>query len=451
VTGYFVPTLLNYGERDLAQRLVAWLVAVQQPEGFFTDPDYKRPYIFDTGQALRGLLKGINLVPEAREAARRAADYLCRQMVDRGRGGFPASYGDFDYVPESIHLYVLPALRQAAEILANPAYREAADHCMEFYIRHEETLNIQSTLTHFLAYELEALIDLGRPELSAPALDQLRAVQAPDGSVRGIGSAKWVCTPGLIQLAICWYKIGDHEPADKATEWVEVRQAKSGGFRGSYGRGAWYFPSTEPAWAVKYYLDANFHRIRTFFHREASTFPEYVANEDGRLQAILSVVRPGDAVLEVGCGKGRFLKAIYERRPNVDCTGVDISAAFLQCVPQPIRAIEGSLEAIPSVDDQFDVVFCVEAIEHSANPTAAVSEMVRVAREGGWIVIIDKQRSQWGRLKCPPWESWPDKEELSSLLRRGCNEVEAVPVSYDGRPANDKLMVSWRGRKRRNA
>src|SRR5262245_51332519 len=63
VTGYLVPTLLEYGERDLATRLVHWLLSVQAPEGFFTDPDAGMPYVFDTGQGLRGLLAAAGTLP----------------------------------------------------------------------------------------------------------------------------------------------------------------------------------------------------------------------------------------------------------------------------------------------------------------------------------------------------------------------------------------------------
>src|SRR6516165_5642587 len=85
-TGYLIPTLREYGERDLATRLVRWLLAVQRADASFTDPDQGEPAVFDTGQVLRGLLASVATVPDAREAARCAADWICAQMVDGGRG-----------------------------------------------------------------------------------------------------------------------------------------------------------------------------------------------------------------------------------------------------------------------------------------------------------------------------------------------------------------------------
>ncbi len=257
VTGYIVPTLLDYGEDEFAARSLRWLARVQKPGGAFTDPDRDRPYVFDTGQALRGLLAGMELVPEARDAAGRAADYLRAQMITGGRGGFRLGYADGEAggIPEAIHLYVLPPLLLAAERLERPEYAEAARRCLDHYCASPGFLN-PDDLTHFLAYQLEALVDLGRADQARPVLDALRQAQAADGAVRAQGGASWVCTPGLAQLAVCWLKTGQPSPADQALGWLERHQEPSGGFLGSYGHGAAYFPDVEISWAAKYYLDA---------------------------------------------------------------------------------------------------------------------------------------------------------------------------------------------------
>jgi len=445
VTGYLVPTLLQYGERERATRLARWMLCIQRADGSYPGPDDGLPYIFDTGQTLRGLLAAIAVEPRAWDAASRVADYLCREMRDQGRGGFGNRYAGT--IPESVHLYVLPPLLQAANVFEHPQYRLAAENCLEYYISHHDALQV-GDLTHFLAYQLEALIDMGHADLASPVLNELRKQQKEDGSVRGVDGVTWVCTPGLAQLAICWYKLGQWEAADKAMDWLEAHQQPSGGFLGSYGLGATYFPSVESSWAAKFYLDAHLLRIESFFERNAPNFPETVPINDGRAQTILSVIQPHDQVLEVGCGKGRFLKVIHETFPETECVGVDISPALLAHVPAGIRTLSGSPESITSPDDSFDVVFSVEASKHLANPAAAVAEMIRVVRPGGWVAIIDKQQAHRGRLDCPPWERWPDVDGLRRLLNKGCDHVTAEPVGYDGRPAADGLMVAWRGQKR---
>ncbi len=443
VSGYIIPTLLQYGEKVLATRLIRWLICIQRSDGSYTSPEGV-PHVFDTGQVLRGLLAGAKLVPGSIAAARRSADYLCQQMVEGGKGGFGVRYSGS--IPESVHLYILPPLLQAAEVLEKSEYKVAAECCLEYYCEHEGALQIDE-LTHFLGYELEALIDLDRTDVAIKVLDTLHEQQV-NGSVRGKSDEKWVCSPGLAQLAICWYKIGQWEPADKALAWLEEHQQPSGGFFGSYGPGASYFPDDELSWAVKFYLDAHLLRVMSFFDRNAHIFPSAVSKDDGRAQAILSIVNPNDRVLEIGCGKGCFLQVVNEVYPATKCTGVVFTPALLAHVPEDIRTILGSLESIPSPDDSFDVVFSVEAIEHSANPAAVVAEMIRVARPGGWVIIIDKQQSHWGRMDCPPWERWPEIKTLSELLNKGCDNVTAEPVGYDGKLSADGMMAVWHGQKR---
>ncbi|MGI5817364.1 MAG: methyltransferase domain-containing protein [Armatimonadota bacterium] len=447
VTGYLIPTLLAYGERQIAARFVRWLRCIQRDGGAFTDCAGTTSYVFDSAQALRGLMAGSHLDPGADDAAHRAAGYLCGQMADGGAGGFGPRYAKaVPLVPETVHLYALPPLVEAATRFNEPRFEEAALRCLDYYCEHDDFLRIE-TLTHFLAYELEPLIDLGREELARPMLDRLSELQGADGAVRGQGGAPWVCTPGLLQLAICWYRIGERETADRAVEWAVNHQRVSGGFLGSYGRGASYHSRVEIPWAVKFYLDAERMRVRAHMDSIEDQLPSEVGPDDGRLEAILAVVEPGDRVLDVGCGKGRFLRAIRQAVPDAELVGVDISTVLLDHLPDGVEAVEGALEAIPVEDESFDVVVSVEAVEHSANLEAAVAEMIRATRPGGRIMIIDKQQKYRGRLVTLPWERWPEAGHLISLLRRGCDDVICEPVSY-GRHSADGMMVAWSGRRR---
>jgi ubiquinone/menaquinone biosynthesis C-methylase UbiE len=444
VTGYLIPTLLEYGERDLAIELTNWLLCIQRSDGSFADPDTGRSFVFDTGQALRGLLAAIGVVDGADRAARRAAEYLCASSLQAG--GFSRSYGGTN-CPEAVHLYVLPPLMEAATRLGCQQFRALANQCLEHYLRAGDSLRIDD-LTHFLCYELEALIDLGRTDLARPVLNDLSRLQAADGSVRGTGGATWICTPGLAQLAICWYKCGMIDAADRAMTWLDAHQERDGGFLGSYGAGASYKQDVEISWAAKFVLDAHLRRIRAFFARHASEFPSAVAPDDGRAQAVLRHVGRTGRVVEVGCGKGRFLKVVAAKRSGVTCCGVDPSPELLASVPAGIETTVGSLERVPHPDDAFDVAFAVESLEHSVAPQRAVAELVRVTKPGGWVVIVDKHDGAWGRLACPPWERWPEIETLASELRERCDDVSSELIPYDGRPASDGLMVAWSGRKR---
>jgi malonyl-CoA O-methyltransferase len=300
-----------------------------------------------------------------------------------------------------------------------------------------------------LAYELEALIDLGRAEIAMPVLERLRAEQRPDGAVPGTGGVQWVCAPGLAQLAVCWYKLGLWEPADLAMRWLEAHQESSGGFRGGYGENAWYFPDREPSWAAKFFLDAHALRMVSYFDREAAGALAPISQDDGRVRAILSVLGPRDNVLQVGCGNGQILKAVRDAQPGTTCTGVESSEALLRDVPAGVRAVQGFQENIPCPEAAFDVAFSVQTIEHSANIQAAVEELLRVTKPGGWIVIVHGKRIQWGQSRTP-WIREPSAAWMSRWLGRGCDHVtaESVGLPDEARPYPPGLMIAWKGLKR---
>ena len=406
VDGALVATLLAYGEKELAVELVRRLLSVQRDDGGFAGPDESQDSISSTSVALGGLLAASQSEPRATDAARRAADYLVDRMADARAEPPP--------------LDALPPLVDAAERLSCPGYAEAARRCLDYYAGRPDLVRADDP-TRLLVGRLDALLELGRRDLAEPALAEFRGLQPSDGVGR-LGPA------GLAQLALCWYRIGDWEPADRAMTWLDG-----------------HFHDLEAEWAAKFYLDAHRYRVAQFFGRHAEEFPDEVSIDDGRVLAIAASVRPGHRIVEVGCGKGRFLTAIRAHQSDVHCTGVDPSPGLWSHLPPEIEAVAGTLESIPLPDDSFDVAFSVEAIEHSANPARAVKEMIRIVRPGGQVIIIDKHRAQWGRLDCPPWEHWPRIEWLADQLGRGCDEVSAEPVAYDNNPA-DGLMIVWQGR-----
>lgn len=436
VTGYLVPTLLRYGERELAARLARWLVCIQRADGSYTSADGV-PYVFDTGQVLRGLLAARGIVRGALEAGRSAATYLCSEMIDGGRGGFGTRYSGS--IPESVHLYVLPALHAAAEVLKQSEFRVAADRCLEYYLASKDFLQM-SDLTHFLGYQLEALIDLGLANKARAVLDALREQQSADGSVRGMGGASWVCVPGLAQIAVCWYKVGQWQPADKALAWLEAHQQPSGGFHGSYGPGASYFPNAELSWAVKFYLDAHSLRLSSFLQRNVDEMKFSASHDDELTHTILSTIKPNDHVLEVGCGSVPFSNLVLEVCSGADVSLMPASRNQLGRVAHGIHVLDGFPESIPCPDNSVDVAFSVGAVMESSNPEIVVGEMVRVTKPGGAVLIIMRPES----AEEPPWRTWHlDPARMRKLLNSGCDDVTVKRLR-----SNVGNLVAWSSRKR---
>jgi SAM-dependent methyltransferase len=99
------------------------------------------------------------------------------------------------------------------------------------------------------------------------------------------------------------------------------------------------------------------------------------------IPALLEQVRPGDRVLDVGCGPGTLTAAAAERGAHV--TGVDLAAGMVAEARRrhpALTFIEADAEHLPFADDAFDVALGAFLVNHTPDAPAAVAELKRVAR-----------------------------------------------------------------------
>ena len=260
VTGYFIPTLYSWGEQELARTCTRWLLSIQLPNGAFPAPDGV-PYTFDTAQIMRGLCVAFNDMDNIEAPLRNACDWMLTQIEPDGRLGTPSTALWTGIANDLIHTYALPPLVQAGKLLGVKEYEDAAAFVLSYY-KKQETLVPFNRLSHFHAYAMEALCELGELELASRGMADVERCQRRDGSIPAYPDVEWVCSTGMAQYAIVWYTLGKKQQADLAMHYLEKIQNKSGGFYGSYGTGAKYIAGAEISWAVKYFLDAHLLKMR---------------------------------------------------------------------------------------------------------------------------------------------------------------------------------------------
>jgi 2-polyprenyl-3-methyl-5-hydroxy-6-metoxy-1,4-benzoquinol methylase len=137
--------------------------------------------------------------------------------------------------------------------------------------------------------------------------------------------------------------------------------------------------------------------------------PEGLPPSDGRLREafLLNHVaalreRAGGAprVLDVGCGEGYFAAALVRRGAEV--VAVDVAAEPLRRARANHPALDVRLvepEApLPLEDSSFDVVWAGETIEHVADTAQWLSELRRVLRSGGVVLISTPAHGPLSRL-----------------------------------------------------
>jgi ubiquinone/menaquinone biosynthesis C-methylase UbiE len=106
-------------------------------------------------------------------------------------------------------------------------------------------------------------------------------------------------------------------------------------------------------------------------------------------------VHEGAEVLSVGCGPGVILREVVASAKSVKATGLDISAERVEEARQRHRGVEtmnflrGDAHAMEFPSNRFDLVYSRMLLEYLKDKQQAVSEMVRVCRPGGTVLLQD--------------------------------------------------------------
>lgn len=106
------------------------------------------------------------------------------------------------------------------------------------------------------------------------------------------------------------------------------------------------------------------------------------------METVQKTLRDNATVLEAGCGTGQTLSLFCSRHTAI---GLDISRNALSIAKNNCTAaIQGDIFCIPLKDRTCDLVYNSGVIEHFKEPRNrdAVSEMERVTKKGGLVVII---------------------------------------------------------------
>lgn len=118
----------------------------------------------------------------------------------------------------------------------------------------------------------------------------------------------------------------------------------------------------------------------------------------------------GLRILDMGCGTGRFTDALA--RIGAKPTGLDRDPDMLAVAAARLPDglfVQGSAERLPFATGTFDVGLAVCVCEFTSDPAHTVTELARVVRPGGRIVIgVLNPTSPWGlahrhRFKRSPW------------------------------------------------
>jgi ubiquinone/menaquinone biosynthesis C-methylase UbiE len=135
---------------------------------------------------------------------------------------------------------------------------------------------------------------------------------------------------------------------------------------------------------------------REYFNQLAGKWDKMTSEETrSRLPEMIRDLRikPGDAVLDVGGGTGILLPLLYEVAGDKSkIISLDIAEEMLKRArnnsrPINIHYVHADVTAIPLASETFDLVICYSCFPHFPDKTKALTEMARVLRNSGRLVI----------------------------------------------------------------
>lgn len=147
-----------------------------------------------------------------------------------------------------------------------------------------------------------------------------------------------------------------------------------------------------------------------------------------RDDVLSSAPAEGAAVLDAGCGPGRILRLIAERRPDLRLHGADLAqgmiteaeaAAERAGLAGQLTFTRADLADLPFADDSFDLVISNASMHHWADVEPIVPELARVLRPGGSVRIYDLRGVDPKPFLTAAAAAFPGAEIDRTLLRFG--------------------------------
>ena len=118
-------------------------------------------------------------------------------------------------------------------------------------------------------------------------------------------------------------------------------------------------------------------------------------------------IKPGDKILDVGCGKGYLLYEFTQALPGVEIAGLDISEYAIENAKEEVKPFitAGNATSLPYEDDYFDYIISITTLHNLYNYELrkALQEIERVGKQNKH-VIVESYRNEREKANLLYWQ-----------------------------------------------
>jgi ubiquinone/menaquinone biosynthesis C-methylase UbiE len=131
-----------------------------------------------------------------------------------------------------------------------------------------------------------------------------------------------------------------------------------------------------------------------------------IKNFNKKIKTIISNIE-FNSFLDIGSGEGLVLTNLMEELKNKNCYGIDINESNLKMAKKNVPFCNfkyGNIYKIPFPDNSFDIVSCMETLEHLEYPSKAIEEIKRVSSKT--ILVSVPREPLWSLLNIIRGKYW---------------------------------------------